>query len=193
MKSLGVVVCGFFLMLHAVESQAQKRWGITFKSGIDIPTEEFGGAELNSGAGGEAVLLYEITNFLSAYGGWSWNKFSAGNSFAGDDAAFEETGYTYGIQFNYPATTSQITYIVGIGGLFNHIEIEDVGGKLVADTKHKLGAQVETGILIILGKHLQLTPYGRYRTLSDEIEIDTRITPVNLNYLSAGIGLTWTF
>lgn len=192
-KKLLVLIMSCLFMLYAMESQAQKEWGITIKSGINIPTEKFGGAELQNGLGAEGVLSYEFTNFLSAYGGWSWNQFSAKESFAGKDPDFEETGYAFGIQFNYPTTTSNVTYIVGIGGLYNHIEIEDVNGNIIADTGHSLGAQVETGILIILGKHLQLTPYGRYRTLSDEFEMDTQIVPVDLNYLSAGLGLTWTF
>lgn len=192
LKNLPHVFSVLFLLLISAGAMAQNEWTLDLKSGINIPTEEIEEAELKTGYGIEGTLSYEVTNYLSAYAGWGWSKFSSVRSFAGEDLDFEETGYTAGIRFNYPTTTSKVTYMVGVGGLYNHIEIEDSAGEIIADSGHGFGTQVETGIIIMLGKHFQFIPYGRYRSLPGEFDLDHTITSIDLRYLTFGIGLSWT-
>ena len=187
-----VSYCLIFFFLSPA-AQAQNEWSLTLKSGVHIPTEEFDAADLKTGFGLEGTLSYEVTSFLSAYAGWSWNRFAATQSFAGSDVDFEETGYTFGVQFQYPATVSRITYQVSLGGLYNHLEIEDNSGNTIADSGHGLGTQVETGIIIMLNKHFHLTPYGRYRLLPSDFELDHKTTSLDLRYISIGLGLSYIF
>ena len=189
---LAGMITGLALLCSSFEAQAQNEWAVSVKSGVNIPTEELGGTNLNTGFGTEGTISYEFTNFLAAYAGWGWNKFSADHSFAGDDVDFEETGYTFGVQFNYPTTVTRVTYMLSAGGVYNHLELENKAGNNIGDTGHELGTQFETGIMIMLGKHFRLTPYGRYRLLSNEIEMDQSVIPVNLKYLSFGLGMSWS-
>ncbi len=183
----------FVIVLLSTQLSGQGKWQLGIKSGMNFPTTEFGNSDLKTGIGGEMSLGYQFTNLLSAYTGWGWNHFSADQSFAGADVDFEETGYTLGVRFNYPTTISKVTYLVGIGGLYEHIEAENLEGIRIGDTGHGLGVQFEAAVAIGLGRHFQLTPYGRYRSLSTDFSIDNVTTPVDLKYLSAGIGLTYIF
>ncbi len=81
---------------------AQDRWSFEFRPGVNFPTKELGDAELNTGFGLEGTFAYRFMPNVGVYGGWSWNRFSSDNSFAGTDIDFEETGYTMGLQYIRP-------------------------------------------------------------------------------------------
>lgn len=186
-------LAGITLLFCSVELEAQDKWSLTIKPAVNVPAKEIQGTELATGYGIDGSLSYGITDFLALNAGWGWNKFSADNSFAGNDMDFEATGYTLGIQFNYPTTPSKITYSVGVGGIYNHIEIENSNGDIVADSGHDLGAQVEAGISIKAGNHFALVPFARYRALSNEFNMDQTTQAFKLQYFSAGLGLSWIF
>jgi hypothetical protein len=130
---------------------------------------------------------------LAAYAGWSYNNFAVDQSFAGADASFEETGYTFGLQFIHPIGESNISYLVRAGGTYNHIEIENNDGDITIDSGHGLGWQAEAGLVIPLSEKFSLLPSLRYRSLSRDIDIENVSTPVQLNYFSVGVGLSWSF
>jgi outer membrane protein W len=52
---------------------------------------------------------------------------------------------------------------------------------------------VEGGLATPLGEKWRLMPSVRYRSLSRDIKIETISTPVDLNYLSVGIGVALKF
>jgi hypothetical protein len=114
-------------------------------------------------------------------------------SFAGSDASFEETGYTFGLQFIHPIGESNISYLARAGGTYNHIEIENNDGDITIDSRHGLGWQAEAGLVIPLSEKFSLLPSLRYRSLSRDIDIENVSTPVQLNYFSVGVGLSWSF
>lgn len=188
-----ITVMVVFILLFFNYLPAQHVWSLSVKSALNIPTEKMEKAEFKTGAGIEGTLSYKITSFLSAYAGWGWNKFSAEQSFAGNEVDFEETGYTAGVQFHYPTTISRFTYMVGVGAVYNHMEIEDNEGAVIADSRHEFGTQVETGVIIMAGKHFQFIPYARYRALPGEFTLDQTITNIDLRYFSFGLGLSWQF
>ena len=106
---------------------------------------------------------------------------------------FEETGYTYGLQYFVPigATRSRV-YFRG-GGLWNHIEMENSSGEIVTDTGHGFGWQVETGISFPLSERLVLQPNVRYRSLSRDFSTGSPSAAANLNYISVGLGIGFGF
>ena len=106
---------------------------------------------------------------------------------------FEETGYTLGLQFIYPFEKEKLGYLLEFGGILNHIEVENNNGDIIADSGHGLGWQAGFGLTIPLGERFSLMPAVRYRALSRNIEIGETKTAVDLNYVSGGIGLSWTF
>jgi opacity protein-like surface antigen len=192
-KSIAAIIVCVILTITTQSVYAQKKWSFEIKPGVNFATQKLGNASLKTGFGFEGVFAYKFMPHLAAYAGWSWNKFSAGKSFAGDNADFEETGYCFGLQFIHPIPNSNISYMIKGGGTFNHIETENSAGKIIDDTGHGFGWQAGAGISVPVGKRWLLVPEVRYRSLSRDINIQEIITPVNLNYISAGIGISYSF
>jgi hypothetical protein len=181
-----------FLIQNSIV-QAQSRWSLNLRPAANFPTKNLGNANLSTGFGLEAVGAYRFMPHVVVYGGWGWSKFSTDNSSAGTKLDFEETGYTFGLQFIHPISNSKINYMVAGGGIYNHIETEDDKGDIIADSGHGLGWQLETGISIPLSQRLHLIPGIRYRSLSRDINIENTITKADLNYISGGVGLSYSF
>ncbi len=175
------------LLLIAAMASAQDRWSLEFRPGASFATTDFGSVNLETGFGFEGTVNYHFMPHLSAYLGWGWSHFASDPAPAGEKLDFEETGYTVGLRFVHPVGGSGLSYKVGAGAIFNHVEIEDNAGERIADTGHGAGWQVEAGVAIPLSTWLVLTPDVRYRSLSREITIGTMTTPADLNYISVGV------
>ena len=188
---LTTAVLTLFVLIN--QSVAQDKWSLEFRPGADYATKDISDAELGAGFGAELSIAYRFMPHLSAYAGWSWNHFGVDQSFVGTDASFEETGYTFGLQFIHPIGESEINYLVRAGGTYNHIEIENNDGDIIIDSGHGLGWQAEAGLLIPLSEKVSLLPGVRYRSLSRDIDIENESTSVHLNYFSVGVGLSWSF
>lgn len=185
--------CSVILLTFSNASSAQKSWGIELRPGANFATKDLGNANLKTGFGFEGTIKYQFLKHLSAYAGWGWNKFTADASFAGSKNDFEETGYTFGLQFIHPFSDERLSFLVEAGGIYNHIEVENTNGDIIADSKHGLGWQAGVGIAVPVGKHFDLIPAVRYRALSRDIPIGESKTAVDLNYVSVGVGLAWKF
>lgn len=127
MRTIKVGVIGVVLLFFTTNLFAQDKWTVELRPGIHFATSDLGDAELNTGFGAEVALGYRFMPHLGAYVGWGWNQFSShNNSFAGTgDTDFEETGYTFGLQFIHPIVDSSTSYMVRIRGIYNHIEAEN--------------------------------------------------------------------
>lgn len=193
MKKLLLTTAVLTLFLLFNQSIAQDKWSLELRPGVDYATKDISDADLGVGFGSELTIAYLFMPHLAAYAGWSYNNFAVDQSFAGADASFEETGYTFGLQFIHPIGESDISYLVGAGGTYNHIEIENKDGDITIDSGHGLGWQAEVGIVIPLSDKFSLLPSVRYRSLSRDIEIENVSTSIQLNYFSVGAGLSWSF
>jgi len=183
------------LLLTVNTAGAQKKWCAELRSGVNFPAKELGDANLKTGFGFEGNITYRIIPNLAAYAGWGWNQFSANQSFAGNNVNFEETGYSFGLAYFLPIKNSVVNYMIRGGGIYNHIETENSSGKIINDTGHQLGWRLGTGVTIPLTNNNKwfLIPEVSYRSLSGEINMGDKATPVQLRYVSAGIGLTYAF
>ncbi len=168
-------------------------WSLEFRPGVDYATQDIADADPGLGFGAELTIAYKIMPHLAASAGWSYNNFAVDQSFAGTDASFEETGYTFGFQFIHPIGESSFSYLIRLGGTYNHIEIENNNGDIIIDSGHGLGWQAEAGLAIPLSEKFSLLPSVRYRSLSRDIDINNVSTSVELNYVSVGVGLSWSF
>lgn len=193
MKRLLLNVVALSIVLFSYQAIAQDKWSLEFRPGVDFATKDISDADLGLGFGFEGTIAYRFMPHLAAYGGWSWNHFAVDKSFAVTDASFEETGYTFGLQFIHPIGESDISYLVRAGGTYKHIEIENDNGDIIIDSGHGFGWQAEAGLSIPLSEKFSLLPSVRYRSLSREIEIENVSTSVQLNYFSVGVGLSWSF
>jgi hypothetical protein len=193
MKKLLLTTAALMFFTLFGQSYAQDKWSLEFRPGVDYATIDIADADLGIGFGFEGTISYRFMPHLAAYAGWSYNNFAVDQSFAGPDASFEETGYTFGLQFIHPIGESGLSYLVRAGGTYNHIEIENNYGDIIIDSGHGLGWQAEAGLVIPLSKKFSLLPSLRYRSLNRDIEIENVSTSVDLNYLSVGVGLSWSF
>ena len=82
------------------------------------------------------------------------------SSFAGTgDTDFEETGYTFGLQFVHPFSEgSKLSYLLRAGSIYNRIEVENSAGVITADSGHGLGWEMGAGISADLGNSWNLRP-----------------------------------
>ncbi len=193
MKKLLLITVTLALIFTINQSIAQDRWSLELRPGVNYATQDISDADLGLGFGAELTVAYRFMSHLAAYAGWSYNNFAVDQSFAGTDASFEETGYTFGLQFIHPIGETEVKYLVRAGGTYNHLEIENSDGDITIDSGHGLGWQAEAGLVIPLSEKFSLLPSIRYRSLNREISINNTTTPVNLNYFSAGVGLSWAF
>ena len=195
MKNLIVTIAALLVLsgFNQIAAQTNNRWSLEFRPGVDYATMDISNADLGLGYGLEGTIAYRFMPHLAAYAGWSWNHFAVDESFAGPDASFEETGYSFGFQFIHPIGESTLSYLVRVGGTYNHIEIENNDGDIIIDSGHGLGWQAEAGLMIPLSDKFSLLPSVRYRSLYREFEIENINTSVDLNYFSVGVGLSWSF
>jgi Outer membrane protein beta-barrel domain len=191
-KILMAIISGIFI-ISSFTAVAQKKMSFEFRTGIDLATKHLGDARLKTGIAFEGSFAFKFMPHFAAYAGWSWNKFYAAKSFAGNDVNFEETGYSFGVEFIHPVATSKVSYFIKGGGTYNHIETENSNGKIINDTGHGLGWQLGLGIAIPLGEKWLLIPEARYRSLSRDINIGEAKTPLDLNYISPGLGISFSF
>lgn len=197
MKNLRHFLCVLtcFLLFTSI-TLAQESWSAELRPNLNFATKELGNADLNTGFGFEVALGYRFMEHLGAYAGWGWNQFSSEElTFAGrGDTDFEETGYTFGLQFIHPVANSEmLSYLFRAGGIYNHIEVENEGGDITADSGHGLGWEIGAGLQVDLGSNWNLRPQVGYRSLSRDIEIGNTSTDVDLNYISLGVGISKLF
>lgn len=187
--AVGLCVC---LMLCSFPLAAQNRWSIEFRPGAAIPIGELGDAKLKVGLELEPTIAFRFLPYTSVYAGWGWVRFGTDDSFRNGVVNFEETGYRLGLQFMYPAGDTRFSYLVRAGGIYNHIETED-GDSIIESTSHGFGVQGELGIGVNITENFLLTPGARFRWLPREMNIDGTSTDVDLRYVSAGVGVVWSF
>ncbi len=173
-------------------TQAQGQLNLTFRPSVSFPVEDLGSTELKKGGGFEATWSYRFIPRLAAYAGWGWNTFRPEQS-DNSIAHFEETGYRFGLQFIQPLNTeSKLNILLSAGGVGNHIETENKQGEIINDTGHGLGWEVDAGLSIPLNDRWQIIPGIRYHALSRERTNGTAKESVDLNYISVGVGVSWT-
>jgi hypothetical protein len=173
-------------------AQAQVPLGLELSGGAAFPTKDFGDAALKTGAGFEFTATLRVLPHMHVYGGWDWHSFVMDRAFYGTKFDVEDTGYAFGLMFRHPLVRDNSGWIRA-GGIYNHIEIENDAGDIVADSGHELGWEVGGGMFIPLTQNLALTPGVRYRALSAEVTPAQTVRPVDLNYVTAQLGLAWTF
>lgn len=178
---------------NSIGQEKQKKFGFEINGGLAIPVTELAGSKLNPGAGFEALFHYRFVDQLGVYAGWGYNMNKADDSFAGLDTDFEETGYVFGLQYNQAFGKKANSFYFRAAGLYNHIEVESKAGDIIADTGHGLGFQLAAGIDFPVGKSWVINPGFKFNSLSREIEFENNNIDLNLNYLSARIGIVRKF
>ena len=195
MKTKTIVAILFMVtaIFSATAQENEKRFGVEFSGGISKATNELAGTKLDLGLGYEGIFHYRFLPHTGVYAGWGWNHFGAERSFAGDKVCFEETGYVLGLQYKRPFGNSPVAWYLRAGGLYNHVETEDVDGEIINDTGHGLGWQAAAGIDLPLGKNWSLTPGLKFNALSRDSDFDGVEKELDYNYVSLRVGILKKF
>ncbi len=185
-----IVITMSLLLAHF--AQAQDQLNVTFRPCFNDPVKNLGSTDLKNGGGFEVSFSYRFIPRLAAYAGWGRNSFNPENSDNSVDH-FQETGYRFGLLFIHPMSSeSKFNILLSAGGVFNHIETENDDGDIIDDTGHGLGWEVEAALSIMLNKRWQIVPGFRYHALTRDITIGAVKESVDLNYVSLGVGVSWT-
>lgn len=190
MKTLIKYTSLLLLILVSVNLFSQSKWSIEFRPTINFPTADLDDSKVGTGYGFELTGAYKFMEHLDGYAGWSFNSFTVDDS----NVDLDETGYSFGLLFIHPLGTSEsLSYLLRAGATYNHIEIEDAQGDIVADSGHGFGYQIEIGVNYRFGNQWDLRPTIRYRALSRDLDIDNESIKIDLNYLSFGLGIAKSF
>lgn len=185
-------ITAIILTVTALTATAQNQVSWEIRGGADIATADIGDAELSTGYGVDGMLAYWFMPYISINAGWGWHQFSSEGTFAGSNRDFQETGYTFGLEFTYPLGDSEHGFYLRGAGIYNKITAESNSGDIV-ESEREPGWQAGTGLAFHLGSDWVLKPGVRYRSLSGDFETDDATADFDLTYLNFSIGLTKAF
>ena len=193
MNKIKPILLGIFFIMFCNFSVAQNQWTAEFRPALSFPLTKIAGSDAKTGYGFEITMAYNFSESLGAYAGWGWKEFRANNALGAVNIVFQETGYTFGLQFIHPTGFSSLSYLIRAGAIYDQLKAEDNSGNTFAKTGHNFGWQLEGGVAIDLSGGFNLRPSIRYRSLPGEFEIGTTTTNADLTYISLGVGLSKTF
>lgn len=193
MRYLKILTTSVLIGIFGINCQAQENFSAEFRPGLSFPVDDVAGTKVNPGYGFEVTIAYEVLQDVGIYAGWGWNKFNADNAFLSQRIDIEESGYTGGIQFKHRIKNSSISYLIRGGAVYNHLELEDNDGQLIADSGHGIGWQAEGGITFEIGNSWDIRPTARYRSLPGDIDVFNGQMSVDLKYISVGVGIAKKF
>ena len=196
-KNVILAATSLVLLLAAGPALAQESpFELELRAGAAFTTQEVEDESLGNGLGGEATFAYWFTRRLALYGGWGWHRFAPDRSFAGTDADIEQTGYVYGLRFEYPfiiGRASSPRLRLHAGATYEHLEIEGGDGDLVGDSDHGVGWEAGAGVAFPVNDSWKVTPGVRYRALSRDVTAGDAATDVDLQYVATEIAVSWSF
>ena len=187
LTALVVCVIGTAHIAHA-----QDRWIVELRGGATQATDTFTTTDLKVGGGFEGTVGVRVAPGAFVYGGWDWQHHRAKSPLFGRTADVEDTGYVFGLRVVAPVSSPVKPWARG-GALYNHVEIEDEDGSLVADSEHTWGWEIGGGLDLSFGGSWSLTPGLRYRRFEPDVRVGTRHTPATLGYMTYDVGVAWTF
>lgn len=184
------MLLGTAIITAAQLTYAQNRLSWEVRTGVDFAARDLGNTALNTGYGIDGILAYRFMPHTSLFGGWGWHQFTSDGS---PDMDFEETGYTFGLEFLHPIGFSAVNFYIRAGGIYHHVEVENSDGDTIADSDHGLGWQADAGVAFDLGNRWLLKPAVRYRSLSQDIDIGETPTDIELIYYTLSVGISRSF
>lgn len=192
------VVAAVAVLVIPPEVAAQQRWAFEIRTGAEVSTRDVERGEVGTGFGLDGTLRFRFSPHLGAYAGWDWVRFSPTDSFAGPDTDLEQTGYAFGLRFEHPfegedPAVEGLAYWLRAGGIYDHVEVEDADGDIIADSGHGLGWEAGLGLAYWITDRWSFTPGVRFRSLSRDIEVGAGTTELDLQYVGFEIGVARAF
>ena len=194
MKSLIRIALLAAIPALATSVSAQQPWSVELRGGGAFPTVDMVG-DLGTGNGIviEGNLAYDFLPFLGAFVGWDWVGFSPENSFAGTDIDFEGTGYLAGLRYQR-GVTEAIEVWLRAAVRYDHLELEDEAGDIVAGTDRDVGLDVGLGLAVDINDAWALTPGVRYRAVTHDVQTSpSRTDEAEFRHVILDVGVAYRF
>jgi hypothetical protein len=125
-------------------AQAQSRLALELRAGPAFPTADMSTPTFHTGAGFGAALNFQVLPAILFYAGWDWHHFAFDKPFSGNEYEAADSGYTVCVQFQRPMAGALASWIRA-GVIYNHIEVENPEGSIVAGSGDELGWEVRRG------------------------------------------------
>lgn len=191
---IGIAALSVATLFQPSTVEAQERWSIEIRGNGAISTQDAARETHQNGVGIEGNVQYRFLPHLAAYAGWDYTVFGALEAIAGPDLDVEETGYVVGLRFEHPFREGGRTNgWVRSGLTYNHLELENDAGDLIADSGHGFGWEFGAGLALPVRGRWSVTPGIRYRSISRDLEIGDTSVPVELQYVAFELGLGLRF
>jgi hypothetical protein len=187
-----LLAAGLGLALSATPAVAQNRFAVDLNVGGAFPTTEFGGSDLDPGLGLGFAGNVRVMPHAFVYAGWDYHRFVTKQAILGSDFDVDDTGYAFGARFQHPILARVDVWVRG-GGIYNHVELEDENGNIVADSGHELGWEGGGGFGFNVTDRFAIMPGARFRTYSADVTLGQTTLPVELTYITAEVMLSWKF
>ncbi len=180
-------------LLQLSPAAAQGPFGIQLRGNGAIATQDQDRETTQNGYGFGATVDYFFMPNVAAYAAWDLTHFSAHETL-GANRDLEETGYALGLRYEIPIRAlSRTAGWVRAGAMYNHIELENDEGDVIADSGHELGWEAGAGLAFSLNNGWTVNPGVRYRSLTRDLDIAGTTVPVELEYVAFEIGLARRF
>ena len=191
-KVLLALTLSVIFSVVTIAQEKEKRFAFEVNAGPSFPTNEFV-ENIQIGFGFDFSFQYKFMPHTSIYAGWGENWLSTESMNSENNLDYEETGYALGLDFRHPMGSSNISYFVRAGALYNHIETENANGDILNDTGHGFGYQLAGGVDINLGSNWSLTPGLKFNSLKRDSEFEGTLLKLDYQYISPRIGITKRF
>lgn len=193
MKNLTLTLIFATCFGAAIPIHAAMPWSLEFRTNGATAIEDFGDSELHPGFGFETTAAYYFLEHLAVYAGWGWQHFGTDDKLFGQKYDVEETGYRFGLQFKHPLFDTPLSYLVSLGGLYSHLELESDDNDTSLDSGHGFGGEIGAGLVIPISDSWSFMPGVRYHYLSRSMTIDGMERDLDLSYFSYGASVIWSF
>ena len=196
MKSLIRIALLAAIPAFATSVSAQQPWSVELRAGGAFPTVDMVG-DLGTGNGIaiEGNVSYDLLPFLGVFVGWDWVGFTPENSFAGTDIDFEGTGYLAGVQYQR-AVTEALPFEIWLRAAvrYDHLELEDDAGDIVAGTDRDVGLDVGLGFSVDINDTWAVTPGVRYRAVTHDVQTSpSRTDEAEFRHVIVDVGVAYRF
>lgn len=184
------------IFAFATTASAQTPWSVELRGGAAFPTVDMVG-DLGTGNGVvlEGNVSYRFQPHLGAYVGWDWVHFNPEESFAGPDVDFEGTGYVAGLRFQHPVSDAvPFDVWVRAGVRYDHLELEDASGDIIAGTDRDVGFEAGGGVAVQVAERWSVTPGVRYRAITHDVQTGVNTTDeADLRHVLVELGVAYRF
>lgn len=196
MKSPIPIVLTAAMLAVTSSATAQQPWTVELRGGGAFPTVDIvGDSGTGNGIALEGVLSYRFVPYLDAFVAWDWVKFSPETSFAGPEVDIEGTGYLAGLRFERSvAEAVPFDVWVRAGARYDHLELNDASGEIIAGTGRDVGFDLGAGVTVQVAERWSVTPGVRYRAVSHDVQLSpTRTEDADLRHVVVDVGVRYRF